>query len=60
MGLITGCQIKGLVCILKLLEFQEADFKPLKVVEIIVFLSFKFLNFIPKKDLNYQLFSKRY
>ena len=46
---ITDCQIKGLVCILKLLEFQEADFKPLKVVEIIVFLSFKILNFIPKK-----------
>ena len=46
---ITDCQIKGLVCILKLLEFQEADFKPLKVVEIIVFLSCKILNFIPKK-----------
>ena len=31
---ITGCQIKGLVCILKLLEFQGSDFKALTVVEI--------------------------
>ena len=31
---ITGCQIKGLVCILKLLEFQGLDFQALKVVEI--------------------------